>query len=189
MKNQGLINNIISENTCSGNMDEKVIALASGEIENYEERLNILIHVLSCEWCRLLFEDTLLLLEDQGNNDRPHYSPVIELGIKGNRVIPLTAESAEYSAALLAGEEYESAEFTVKHNNEEITLRVLKSDEGVDFDLSIKEENAKFYLISNKGFNTAFQYDGIARFENIKPGRYALTRNLREFIFINIIKN
>lgn len=190
MKNPGLIKNPVPKNICPPETEEKVIALAAGEIKDYEERLNILTHVISCEWCKLLFEDTLLLISAHKNDNEANTLPFIKLGIKENRIIPLTAPvSPEYSAAMLSEEKNESAEFRLNHDNKEITLCVIKSKDGLDFDLSANNKDAKFYLIGDNGFNTAFQYNNIARFENVKPGRYALTLNLKDFIFIEIIKD
>jgi len=190
MKNPALIKNNIPENSCSLDMDEKIIALAAGEINKYEERISILIHILSCECCRLLFEDSILLQQIDEDNYSIGSLPLIQLKIKGSRVIPSTTSASHTDRApLLSIEGDESAEFRINHNNEEITLRVLRAEDGVDFDLSANDKEAKFYLIGGDGFNTAFQYNSIARFENIKPGKYALTINLKEFIFIDITED
>lgn len=183
------LNDIIEAGPCRKGMEEKVIAFASSEMDDSEEKINTLDHILTCDSCLYLFEDSLDIRRnyEDDENYTETWLPLIEFRITGGNILPAdNSPSVHSTAAILSQKGEGTAEFIVRQGSVETVIKAVRSKDGADLDIQTKVKEGKLYLINSSGYKTAFDYKGIIRFENVTPGRYALSPDLKQYIFINM---
>jgi len=181
------IKEIVEAGPCPAGMDEKVLAFASGEMKNRDERIATLAHIALCDHCRYLYEDYPAI--EEAVNDTYPSAEAAEIGltIDGDFLFPAAAFLSERPVAGVLGKEKSGvAAFTVPLGKGTSSITAIRSRGGVDLEIRHGDPAARFYLVGATGYAMEHPSDGVVRFHNVRPGRYALSPELREFMFITI---
>lgn len=178
------IENILNAGECPTGNEELIIAFATGELKSEDERINALIHILLCDSCRFTYED-ILAMEQVEDDTLDLAMPEISFKIDKEYIIPIT-ESLSPSVMVLSSGKSRSAGFSVVTHNADYNILAINAKTGVELSVECKEDNAKFYLISPNKLQTVFPYKGKAIFESLRPGRYILAKDMKDFVFVEI---
>ena len=151
----------------------------------------MLAHILTCDTCRYLFDNyTDLSLLDDIEIDEINHSCEIEFSIDGDFIIPaIYSNAAQPHVAVLSSGRSSSAEFRASAGGTDYILRAFRAGEGTDIDIISDKNDEQYYLVTDEGYKTVLSHNGSARFERLLPGKYAVTKDLKNFIFIDITKN
>jgi len=174
-------------------MEQKVLGVADGTITSDDTIQKVFAHMAECDPCRYLYEDYFATHDDNGNlvEDDVNEDP-IELGMKleGGSIVPLADDFMVEGqrAAVLSGEAVSMAEYRVPAGDGTVDVKVYPGEDTVRIHLSTSMDGDRVILISSGSMETATVEKGIARFENVVPGRVLLVINMRHFVTVKIEK-
>jgi hypothetical protein len=87
--------------------------------------------------------------------------------------------------AVLSSGKSSSVEFKASAGGTDYILRAFRSGDGADIDIVTDKNDEQYYLVTDEGYKTVLSHNGTARFEKLKPGRYAVSKDLKNFVFID----
>ena len=189
------LKNILNAKPCSEGMEERVLALADGWDAPDKEMEEIFTHFLKCDSCRYLFEDFYLSEEakaeaDAEKSDSPLQS-LDEIIVKfTNGMITPVGEaflSRAATAAVLSGELSMVVDYVLPSNSGDLSVRLVGTGDDIRIEADSDSDSSVFYLFHGKEYVRANTYEGVAVFENVKPGSYIITRDLKDFIKIKVV--
>ncbi len=171
------------------NMAEGVIAFATGSIDNKERRMEVLIHILTCQACNSLYEDILEYENtvDEAADVKESIFETIKVKLKENFILPLQGLQMEnFSAAVLNNAPSKTAEFKFNSSAGEITAILMAKENKIDLEINTEKNLKQIYLLGNNKCIKQHPYEKQTVFENIAPGNYALSTELKDFVFLEI---
>ncbi len=173
---------------CLKDMAESVIAFATGVIEDKDRRMDILIHILTCPSCYSLYEDILEYENEMQTEDvKSSIFETIKVKIVENFIVPLRGlEMENFSAAVLDDNKSTTAEFKLNTSDGEMTALLMVNEKGLDLEVTTEKELEQIYLLGNNKCTKQYLHNKKTVFESITPGSYALSTELKNFIFLEI---
>jgi len=184
---------IIEAGPCKIDMEQEVLGVADGTINSENTIQQVFAHMAECDSCRYLYEDYFATHDNDGNLlEEGEREETVELGMKlePGSIVPLAADFMVegQQAAVLSGEAVSMAEYRVPAGDDTVNVKVYPGDDTVSIHLSTPGDGDRVTLISAGSMETATVEKGIARFENVVPGRVLLVINMRHFVTVKIEK-
>ncbi len=184
---------IVQAGTCENDMEQKVMGVADSTITSEEEIQQVFAHLAECDSCRYLYEDYFAIHDDDGNLiEEGEIGETVELGMKlePGSIVPLATDFMVEGqrAAVLSGEAVSMVEYRVPAGGDNVDVKVYPCDDTVSIQLSASGDGTRVILISPGTMETATVEKGIARFDNVMPGRFLLVINMRHLVTVTITK-
>ena len=184
---------IIQAGPCKSDMEQEVLGVADGTITSEETIQRVFAHMAECDSCRYLYEDYFATHDDDGNLlEEGESGETVELGMKlaHGSIVPIAPDYLVEGqrATVLSGQAVSMAEYRVPAGGDTVDVKVYPGEDTVSIQLSTTGEGGRVTLVSAGRMDTTTVEKGIARFDNVRPGRVLLVINMRHFVTVTIEK-
>ena len=183
-------NNIIHDaEQCRENIEERILALAEGNIDDPAVIDELYLHMVNCSACRHLYEDYFIIGSDLHDGDDEHTLPHIGV-ILSEGGISLTSDiyaaGGERAQVMNGASESGVVDLSVPLENSSIEFRIIKKGRGVSIEVDNLKPDDKAYLISESGRRYSHPRNGTAVIDEVERGGYLLSINLRQFVVVEV---
>lgn len=177
---------------CNDEIQEKVLGVADGTIHDEQTIDEVFHHLTECEYCRQLYEDYFLIVE-QDTIDDTVKDDVFLLECKYNKdnnsFIPVTLNTyiLQPQVQVLAQSNVPVVEIEYPYKNNIIRLKIVYNNQTIDIAIYYPENGLKIYLLTGSRFDVATVTNNVASFSTVEPGTIVLLVEFKKVIKINVV--
>lgn len=182
---------------CSEEIENRVLRLAEGSLEDSNEEKKIKRHLLICRSCRDLFAECQLfhsIVDDFDMDPQKASGMIIEIGIdEGNNMLYSVNEGNSQLVSpvnCLSDGPSETLSYEVMLDDVKSFISVIRIDDDIDFEIRSTKEQSEFSLVGLSKTWVSTLSGGIVNFSVVAPegGDFILSENGRAFIIISLKK-
>ncbi len=176
---------------CNDEMEKLIYAYADGTLKSEKEKEKVISHIANCDSCLDLIEtyydmhkEKEILDDDKNWKDIPIHATDYGISVLDSEL--LTSKSK--IQVLSSGDKGLPVSLKLPFNNEEITLKLIKSGKKMTVQLQALKGAKKYYLLYGKDKSIASEIDGFVVFTKVPIRSFILSIDMKYFMSIDALK-
>jgi hypothetical protein len=177
----------IHANDCSDEMQDLVLGVADGTIQDEKTIDKVFHHLVECSYCQKLYED---FFEAIANDDTPFEDDTFKVNIayNNNTLEPLVLSPfiVQPRVHVLDTQKPPVVEIEYPYKNDKIMIKIIYNNKAIDITIFSPINGTRVYLLTGSQFDVATITNNVANFSSIEPGTIVLLFDFKKTVKINI---
>jgi len=178
---------IHTHNNCNDDMQQTVLGVADGTIQDETIIDEVFHHLTECKYCRQLYEDYFLVVEkDDLDIEEDVFSFDLEYNNNSFNPITLHKHVVLPQVQVLSQPNVPVVEIEYPFKDSIIRLKIIYHNQTIDIGIYYPKNGLKIYLLTGSRFDVATVTSNMASFSSIEPGTIVLLVEFKKIIKINV---
>lgn len=181
--------NMKTHKSCNDDIQDMVLGVADGTITDERMIDEVFHHLTECEYCRCLYEDYFLILQDDENDDN-YKDNIFSLDLVFDNNSFITDMSNKHilqpQVHVLAQPDVPAVVIEYPYKESAIQLKIIHNKKKFDISIYYSENGVKVYLLTKNRFDVATIDNNIAYFSSIDPGSIVIFIEFKKIMKLNL---